>query len=117
VIPAWICHQVKEAAEIAGKRVIYVDLAKKQHQCPTSAEYDEAARPGRILLAAHLFGVPTDIEAICKLAKSRDCVTIEDAVPAIGGMLHGRPLGTFAGLRCFQFSAVEANFRVSRRRP
>jgi dTDP-4-amino-4,6-dideoxygalactose transaminase len=102
VIPAWICHQVKEAAEIAGKRVIYVDLAKNSINA-TSAEYDEAARPGRILLAAHLFGVPTDIEAICKLARSRDCVTIEDAVPAIGGMLHGRPLGTFADFGVFSF--------------
>jgi dTDP-4-amino-4,6-dideoxygalactose transaminase len=102
VIPAWICHQVKEAAEIAGKRVIYVDLAKNGINA-TSSEYDEAAKPGRILLAAHLFGVPTDIEAICKLAKSRDCVTIEDAVPAIGGMLHGRPLGTFGDFGVFSF--------------
>ena len=102
VIPAWICHQVKEAAEIAGKRVIYVDLAKNSINA-TAAEYDEAARPGRILLAAHLFGVPTDIEAICKLARSRDCVTIEDAVPAIGGTLHGRPLGTFADFGVFSF--------------
>ena len=100
VIPAWICHQVKEAAEIAGKRVIYVDLAKNSINA-TSAEYDEAARPGRILLAAHLFGVPTDIESICKLAMSRDCVTIEDAVPAIGGVLDAR----WALLRTSVFSA------------
>lgn len=102
VIPAWICHQVKEAAEIAGKRVIYVDLAKNSINA-TCAQYAEVARPGRILVAAHLFGVPTDIEAICELAKSRDCVTIEDAVPAFGGRLLGRPLGTFADFGVFSF--------------
>jgi dTDP-4-amino-4,6-dideoxygalactose transaminase len=102
VIPAWICHQVKEAAEIAGKRVIYVDLARNSINA-SSAQYAEVARPGRILVAAHLFGVPTDIEAICELAKSRDCVTIEDAVPAFGGRLDGRPLGTFADFGVFSF--------------
>jgi dTDP-4-amino-4,6-dideoxygalactose transaminase len=93
---------VKEAAEIAGKRVIYVDLARNSINA-SSAQYAEVARPGRILVAAHLFGVPTDIEAICELAKSRDCVTIEDAVPAFGGRLDGRPLGTFADFGVFSF--------------
>lgn len=102
VMPAWICHQVKVAARVAGKRIVYVDLAKGGINA-TSAEYAEAARPGRILLIAHLFGVPTDVAAICELAKKRDCVTIEDAVPAVGGRLNGRLLGTFGDFGVFSF--------------
>jgi dTDP-4-amino-4,6-dideoxygalactose transaminase len=102
VMPAWICHQVKTAVRVAGKRIIFVDLAKNSINA-TSAEYEEVARPGRILLIAHLFGVPTDVEAICKLARSRDCLTIEDAVPAIGGRQNGRLLGTFADFGVFSF--------------
>lgn len=102
VMPAWICHQVKVAAKVAGKRIIYVDLAKGGINA-TSTEYAEAARPGRILLIAHLFGVPTDVAAICELARKRDCVTIEDAVPAVGGRLNGRLLGTFGDFGVFSF--------------
>jgi len=102
VMPAYMCHQVRKAAEIAGKRVIFVDLAKNSVNA-TSAEYAEAAKPGRILLAAHIYGIPTDIEAICELARSRDCVTIEDAVPAFGGRRNGRLLGTFADFGVFSF--------------
>jgi dTDP-4-amino-4,6-dideoxygalactose transaminase len=102
VMPAWICHQVKTAVRVAGKRIIFVDLAKNSINA-TSAEYEEAARPGRILLIAHLFGVPTDVEAICELARTRDCLTIEDAVPAIGGRQNGRLLGTFADFGVFSF--------------
>jgi dTDP-4-amino-4,6-dideoxygalactose transaminase len=102
VMPAWICHQVKIAVKVAGKRIIFVDLGKNGINA-TSAEYDEAARPGRILLIAHLFGVPTDVAAICELAKLRDCLTIEDAVPAIGGRQDGRLLGTFADFGVFSF--------------
>jgi dTDP-4-amino-4,6-dideoxygalactose transaminase len=102
VMPAWICHQVKIAAKVAGKRIIFVDLGKNSINA-TSAEYEEAARPGRILLIAHLFGVPTDVAAICELAKRRDCVTIEDAVPVIGGRQDGRLLGTFGDFGVFSF--------------
>jgi dTDP-4-amino-4,6-dideoxygalactose transaminase len=102
VMPAYMCYQVKKAAEVAGKRIIYVDLARNSVNA-TSAEYAEAAKPGRILLAAHMFGVPTDIEAICELAKDRDCVVIEDAVPAFGGRRNGRLLGTFGDFGIFSF--------------
>jgi dTDP-4-amino-4,6-dideoxygalactose transaminase len=102
VMPAWICHEVKRAAEIAGKRVIYVDLGSNNINA-TSAEYLEAAKPGRILLIAHLFGVPTDVEAICELARKRDCMTIEDGVPALGARRNGRLLGTFADFGIFGF--------------
>jgi dTDP-4-amino-4,6-dideoxygalactose transaminase len=102
VMPAWICHQVKTAVKVAGKRIIFVDLGKNSINA-TSAEYNAAAKPGRILLIAHLFGVPTDVEAICELARQRDCLTIEDAVPAIGGRQDGRLLGTFADFGVFSF--------------
>src|ERR1700730_11467798 len=102
VMPACTCGVVKVAAEVAGKRIIYVDLAKNSVNA-TSAEYAEAAKPGRILLATHLWGVPTDIEAVCKLAKDRNCVVIEDAVAAFGSRRNERLLGTFADFSIFSF--------------
>ncbi|MGD1154822.1 MAG: DegT/DnrJ/EryC1/StrS family aminotransferase [Terriglobia bacterium] len=102
VMPAHLCHEVKKAAEVAGKRIIYVDLAKNSVNS-TSAEFAEAAKPGRILLPAHALGVPTDIEAICKLAVQRDCVVVEDAAAAFGARRAGRLLGTFGDVGVFSF--------------
>src|SRR5207247_5535278 len=98
----YIRHDAERAAQVAGKRIIYVGAGENSVNA-TSAEFAEAARPGRILLAAHVYGVSTDIEAICELGRSRDCVTIEDAVPAFGGRRHGRLLGTFADVGVFSF--------------
>ena len=72
VMPAYLCNEVCRAAMTAGKGVVYVDLAKNSVKA-TSVEFAKEARPGRILLATHAYGVPTDIEAICELAKNRDC--------------------------------------------
>jgi len=102
VMPAYMCYQVRHAVAAVRKKIIYVDVARNGVNS-TAAEFEEAARPGRILVAAHLFGVPTDIEAICELARKRDCVTIEDAVPAFSGRHNGRLLGTIADFGVFSF--------------
>ena len=104
VMPAFNCGVVKSAVEAAGKRIIYVDIAKGSVNA-TAAEFAREAQPGRILLATHMFGVPTDIEAICELARRRDCLTIEDAACSFGAMRHGRPLGTFADFGVFSFES------------
>src|ERR1039457_5026918 len=80
VMPAFMCYQVQQAIEGVGKRIVYVDQAENSVNA-TAAEYAEAAQPGRILLVVHMYGIPTDVQAICELARKRDCVTIEDAVP------------------------------------
>jgi dTDP-4-amino-4,6-dideoxygalactose transaminase len=102
VMPAYMCYQVRHAIAAVGKTIIYVDVARNGVNS-TAAEFEDAARPGRILVAAHLFGVPTDIEAICELARKRECVTIEDAVPAFSGRHNGRLLGTIADFGVFSF--------------
>lgn len=104
VMPAFNCGVVKSAVEAAGKKIIYVDVAKAGINA-TAAEFDEEARPGRILLATHQFGVPTDIEAICELSRSRGCITIEDAACSFGAARNGRQLGTFGDFGVFSFES------------
>jgi dTDP-4-amino-4,6-dideoxygalactose transaminase len=102
VIPAFTCPVVKTAVQVAGKRIIYVDIDKHGLNA-TSAQYAEHARPGRVLLPTHLFGFPTDIEKICEVARANDCVTIEDAAAAFHARRNGRVLGTFADFGIFSF--------------
>lgn len=104
VMPAYNCDVVKSAVEAAGKRIIYVDVAPGSVNA-SAAEFAAEARPGRILLATHMFGVPADMEAICALAKSRDCVTIEDAACCFGATRNGRRLGTFGDFGVFSFES------------
>jgi dTDP-4-amino-4,6-dideoxygalactose transaminase len=102
VMPAFTCPVVKDAVDLARKRIVYVDCAPGSLNA-TSAEFAAEARPGRILLPTHLFGLPTDVEAICALARERGCVTVEDAAAAFGARRGGRLLGTFADFGVFSF--------------
>ncbi len=104
VMPAFNCDVVKSAVEAAGKHIVYVDVAKGSVNA-TAAEFAAAAQPGRILLATHQFGVPTDIEAICGLSRSRGCIVIEDAACCFGARHNGSPLGTFGDFGVFSFES------------
>jgi dTDP-4-amino-4,6-dideoxygalactose transaminase len=56
-----------------------------------------------VLIPTHIFGFPTDIEAITDLARAHDCVTIEDAAAGFGARLDGRILGTYGDIGVFSF--------------
>ncbi len=102
VLPAYTCPVVKTAVQVACKHITYVDIASNGLNA-TSAEFAEAAKPGRVLIPTHIFGFPTDVEAIANLARARDCVTIEDAAAGFGTRLDGRMLGTFGDIGIFSF--------------
>lgn len=102
VMPAYTCPVVRIAAEIAGKRIICVDCSALGLNA-TSTEFAAEAKPGRVLLPTHIFGIPTDIDNVCALAKERGCVTIEDAAAAFPLRPVGRPRGTVADFGVFSF--------------
>jgi dTDP-4-amino-4,6-dideoxygalactose transaminase len=112
VLPAYTCPVVKKAAIIAGKNIIYVDVAKDSINS-TSAEFVREIKSGRILIPTHLYGIPTDVETICNLAKAKNCLTIEDAAAAFGSRRNGKMLGTFgdAGVISFEQSKRLPAFR------
>lgn len=112
VMPAITCPVVKTAVQVAHKQIEYVDVAPSQ-LVATSREFERHARPGRILIATHLFGIPTDVDRIVELARSRDCLVIEDAAAAFGAAYKGRMLGTFGdfGVLSFERSKRVPAFR------
>jgi perosamine synthetase len=102
VMPVYTCGVVKLAAEIAGKRVIFADVSPNSVNS-TSTEFEKHAQRGRIIVPTHLFGIPTDIDRICELARQRGCVTIEDAAAAVGARFGNGMLGTFGDVGVFSF--------------
>jgi perosamine synthetase len=102
VLPAYTCPVVRDAVLLTGKRIIYTDISRATLNS-TSREFEEAAKPGRILIATHIFGIPTDIENIRSLARRRDCILIEDAAAALSARHCGQALGSFGDVAVFSF--------------
>ncbi len=102
VMPAYTCGFVKLSAQVAGKSILYTEAAPGSVNS-TSAEFARHIQPGRVLIPTHIFGIPTDIENICTLARRQGCVTIEDAAAALGAR-NGQPLlGTSGDIGIYSF--------------
>jgi perosamine synthetase len=63
----------------------------------------ETGRVVKALLPVHVFGLPSDMTAICELARHYNLRVIEDACEALGAEHHGRRVGTFGDVAVFAF--------------
>lgn len=57
------------------------------------------------ILAAHLYGHPADMDAICAVARRHGLFVIEDAAEAHGAQYRDRPAGSLGDLSTFSFFA------------
>lgn len=61
-------------------------------------------RKTKAVIAAHLCGIPCDIEKLKEICHDRNIVLIEDASQSFGSSYQGRKVGTWGDLGCFSFS-------------
>lgn len=57
----------------------------------------------KAILVVHLYGVPSDMVAISKIAKSHNLSVVEDCAQAHGATLNDKPLGRWSDLACWSF--------------
>ena len=68
---------------------------------------DRIARRGRkpkAIIPVHLYGMPADIDAICRVAERYGIPVLEDAAEALGSEFEGRKCGTFGALGALSFN-------------
>ena len=102
LLPAYTCPVVKTAVELAGKRIVWVEIPKNCLNA-SAAHFAAKIRPKSVLIPTHVFGIPEEIESICALARHHDCVTIEDVAGGFGLRRNGRWLGSFGDFGVFSF--------------
>jgi dTDP-4-amino-4,6-dideoxygalactose transaminase len=98
--PAFTFSATPSAIMLAGHRPLLVE-------CDADLHLDVAdlrrvlAEGARAVIVVHMRGFAGDMPAICRLADEYAAPVIEDAVPALGARLNGRPLGTYGHFGAF----------------
>jgi dTDP-4-amino-4,6-dideoxygalactose transaminase len=101
IVPAYTCFSVPAAVLKAGLRPVPCDID------PSNFDYDHSLLERALksttlcVIAHHLFGVPSNVEKVRELCRSRRIYVIEDAAQAMGIEVNGRHLGTLGDAGIF----------------
>jgi dTDP-4-amino-4,6-dideoxygalactose transaminase len=103
VMPSFTFVSTANAFVLRGARPVFVDVRADTMNIDETA-IEEAITPAtRAIVAVHYAGVPCEMDAIRRIAESRNVALIEDAAQALGSMYHGRPAGSLGDIAALSF--------------
>jgi len=102
-LPAFCCYDVASAAVGAGARVALYDL-DPETLSPDVVSLERLLKDGvRVIVVAHLYGIPVRWDEVAALAAAYGAVLVEDAAQGHGALWAGRPLGSLGSLSVLSF--------------
>jgi dTDP-4-amino-4,6-dideoxygalactose transaminase len=106
IVPAYTCKAVVEAARLAGKEVVFVEIESDGFNMDPGG-LQKVVDEKSVVLATHQFGIPCQIERIQEICKARRALVIEDAAASFGSRISGRLTGTFGDAAFFSFDSTK----------
>ena len=92
-----------EAISRVGAKPIFVDVNTDTFNMNADLIEDKISCKTKAILPVHLFGQPSAMDQICKIAGNYGLYVIEDACQAIGAEYNGSKAGSLGDVACFSF--------------
>ncbi|MFF7149942.1 DegT/DnrJ/EryC1/StrS family aminotransferase [Streptomyces griseoaurantiacus] len=107
VVPAYGCAPLGNTVANLGATPVFADIDPVT-MVVDPAEVERAITPRtRAVMPAHMFSVMADMPAMREIARRHGVRLVEDSAVAQGGVLHGRPAGTWGEAGVFSFVQVK----------
>lgn len=102
-LPGFGCYDLITAARGAGVEPVLYDLDPRTLS-PDPSSLRRAMGSGvAAVVAAHLYGVPVDLDEITEFADGAGALMVEDAAQGVGASYRARPLGSFGSVAALSF--------------
>src|ERR1017187_5633841 len=90
---------------LAGATPIFVDIDPATYNMDPQALAETIRRipKAKAVMPVHLYGGGADMDPILEIARSRDCVVIEDGAQSIGAEYQGRRAQSMGDIGCLSF--------------
>lgn len=92
-----------EAIVYTGAKPVFVDIEPETFTIDCGKVEEKITRRTKAILPIHLFGHPSDMEAIMDIAGRRGLFVVEDCAQAFGAESKGKKVGSFGDAGCFSF--------------
>lgn len=103
IIPGYTCYTVAASVAKADLKLRVYDLDPHALHPDLDSLKQAISENTLAVISQHLFGIPSPVNKINKIAKEEGAYLIEDAAQALGGSLDGIPLGTIGDFGLYSF--------------
>lgn len=101
IVPAFSYAATANVVELVGATCVFVDVEALTFNIDV-AKIEQAITPRtKAIIPVHEFGLCSNIEAVCEIARRYSLPVIEDAACALGAMQNGKLAGTFGIMGSF----------------
>ncbi len=91
------------AIAVAGATPVLVDADEESFLIDQAQVRAALTARTRAIIPVHLYGKPTPMLELLRLAAEQGLAVVEDAAQAHGAVIHGRGVGSFGAAGCFSF--------------
>lgn len=103
IVPSLTYVASANAIAYTGALPIFVDSRSDTWQMDPEDVLRKITARTRAIMAVHLYGHPCDMSEICRIARDRQLLLLEDCAEAFGSFYEGRHVGTFGDIGTFSF--------------
>jgi dTDP-4-amino-4,6-dideoxygalactose transaminase len=108
IVPAFTWIATANVVEHLGASVVFCDIELDTFNLDVKQLAEKITSRTRAILPVHLFGMPADMESVCRLARQHGLHVVEDAACGFGTLYRGRHVGGLGDLGCFSFHPRKA---------
>ncbi len=98
---SWL--SVSEVILLVGAKPIYVDININDFNINHLEISKKINKKTKAIITTSLFGYPSELKKIRKLAKRKKIKLIEDSAQSFGAKIDGKPLSKYADITCYSF--------------
>ncbi len=103
IMPTFTIISCAQAIVRAGAVPVLVDSDPSTWNMATGQIEAKITARTKAIMAVHIYGLPSDMDHVLRLAGQYDLKVIEDAAQAIGQTYRGKPCGSFGDLSIVSF--------------
>ena len=107
IVPEVTWVATASAVRYVGATPIFADIDPKTWCIDLKSVEEKVTSKTKAIMPVHLYGFGADMTAITKFAKERNIAIVEDAAPAIGTLIDGKPAGSFGEFGAYSFQGAK----------
>lgn len=107
IVPDLTWVATARAVQYVGATPVFADI-QRDSMCMDPESFRALIGPKtKAVIPVHLYGHPSDMDSIVRIAREAGLFIVEDAAPAIGAECNGQRAGTFGDFAAFSFQGAK----------